>query len=105
MLRKRDERKQNAQYDEWEGEFPEFIANEMEVIEKIFHRLPRIMHEKASDKEERAHMKRVNPVFQRGVPLRCETCTAMSDDDKHQRDNDPDVDQKQSFFSRTAVHC
>ena len=105
MQCKWDERKQNAQYDEREGEFPEFIANEMEVIGKIFHGLPRIMHKKAGDEEEYAHVERVNPVFQGIIPWRREICTAMTDDDEQQRDADPDVDQKQSSFNRTVVHC
>ena len=63
------------------------------------------MHEEAGDEEERPHVERVNPIFQRIVPWRSETCAAMADNDEQQRDGDPDIDQEESSFSRMAVHC
>ena len=56
MLGERDEREKDAQYDEWHGEFSEFIANETQIIGKVFHRLLCIMHKEACDEEEHAHM-------------------------------------------------
>ena len=78
MLRKRDERKQDAQYDERQGEFSEFVADEKKVIGKILHGLSRIMHEKAGYEEERPHVEGINPCLQFFIPGRGECYAAMA---------------------------
>jgi hypothetical protein len=91
MLDERDEREKDAQYDEWNSEFLEFVFNNAKVIDFILQWLSIIVDKETRYEEECADMEGVYPAFQSIIPRWREACTTMAGNNKQQSNDEPDI--------------